>query len=201
LTTIVDLEQREELANIKNFERLNDGKITPFFLKLAKAPENCSSLSELRSDLNETFATTADRETHVTNYYQDLYKALIIQNPTSIHDFLGETATNPEVLKAKLSDEEKNLLETPLSIAELDFSVNKSKNNRAPGIDGISNNFIKEFWQYFRVPLWEYANCCFPKEAFTDRFRSSKIRLIPKQGDSSKIKNWRHISLLNYYYF
>jgi hypothetical protein len=31
-------------------------------------------------------------------------------------------------------------------------------------------------------------------------FRSAKIRLIPKKGDCSKIKNWRPISLLNCFY-
>jgi hypothetical protein len=31
LTTIIDLELKEELSSIKNFERLNDEKITPYF--------------------------------------------------------------------------------------------------------------------------------------------------------------------------
>jgi hypothetical protein len=42
--------------------------------------------------------------------------------------------------------------------------------------------------------------CCFEKGELTSNFRSSKIRLIPKKGDCSKIKNWQPISLLNCFY-
>jgi hypothetical protein len=55
LTTIIDLELKEELASKKNFERLNDEKITPYFLKLAKTPENLESLSSLRDENNIPF--------------------------------------------------------------------------------------------------------------------------------------------------
>ncbi len=87
-----------------------------------------------------------------------------------------------------------------MSIDELDASINKAKLNSAPGIDGISNRFIKEFWEFLRVPLHRYAMCCFEKGELTSNFRSSKIRLIPKKGDCSKIKNWQPISLLNCFY-
>ncbi len=68
-----------------------------------------------------------------------------------------------EVLNSKLSNDEKESLERPLSIDELDASINKAKLNLAPGIDGISNRFIKEFWDYLRVPFYRYAMCCFEK--------------------------------------
>jgi hypothetical protein len=58
---------------------------------------------------------------------------------------LGDAAFEEEVLNSKLSDEEKNNLEEPLSIDELDASLNKAKLNSAPRIDGISNRFIKDF--------------------------------------------------------
>jgi hypothetical protein len=56
------------------------------------------------------------------------------------------------------------------------------------------------FWQFFRTPLLNYANCCFDKGELTPLFRTAKIRLIPKKGDLKKIENWRPISLLNCFY-
>ena len=67
-------------------------------------------------------------------------------------------------------------------------------------MDGISNAFIKTFWEYFRVPTYKYAIKCFETGSFTPTFSNGSIRLIPKKGDSSKIKNWRPISLLNCFY-
>ena len=111
-------------------------------------------------------------------YYRDLYDTPPPLNPTimdrSIEEFLGECADNPEVIQAKI--------------------------NSAPGSDGISNRFIAHNWELFRTPLFKYATRCFENGQLSDNFRSAKVRLIPKKGDCSKIKNWRPISLLNCFY-
>ncbi len=160
-------------------------------------------MNSLKKDDNSVFESDAAREEHIVSYYRELYKIpfepVQAQN-TTIEEFLGDAALEEEVINSKLSNDEKELLERPLSIDELDASINKAKLNSAPGIDGISNRFIKEFWEYLRVPLHRYAMCCFEKGYLTSNFRSSKIRLIPKKGDCSKIKNWRPISLLNCFY-
>jgi hypothetical protein len=203
LCTIIDLELKEELALIKNFERLNDEKITPYFLKLAKTPDNVESLTSLKNNDNVAFENDAQREEHIVSYYKELYKAPTVHEAVrnlSIEEFLGDAALEEEVLNAKLNDEEKTQLERPLSIDELDASMNKAKLNSAPGTDGISNRFIREYWDLLRVPLHRYAERCYEKGSFTCNFRSSKIRLIPKKGDCSQIKNWRPISLLNCFY-
>jgi hypothetical protein len=41
---------------------------------------------------------------------------------------------------------------------------------------------------------------CLEKGEVTDTFRTASIKLIPKKGDSTKLKNWRPISLLNCVY-
>jgi hypothetical protein len=118
----------------------------------------------------------------------------------SINQFLGEVADNPDVLASKLSYEEREELEQNISIDEFDRAIEKAKLNTSPGIDSISNRFIKTFWHIFRVPLFNYAKCCFDKGILTENFRCAKIRLIPKKGDTTQLKNWRPISLLNCFY-
>jgi hypothetical protein len=83
---------------------------------------------------------------------------------------------------------------------EFDTAVDKAKCNTSPGIDSISNRFIKHFWYIFRKPLFDYANACYLSGMLTNNFRCAKIRLIPKKGDTSLVKNWRPISLLNCFY-
>jgi len=118
----------------------------------------------------------------------------------TIENFLGECADNPEVVNSKISDVEKHILDRPLEIEELDRSVKNAKLNSAPGSDGISNRFIAHNWELLRTPLFKYAKQSFESGHLSDNFRSAKVRLIPKKGDCSKIKNWRPISLLNCFY-
>ncbi len=201
LTTIIDLELKEELSSIKNYERLNDEKITPYFLKLAKSPESSVSLTSIKDDNNIPFTSDKNREECIYKFYSDLYKKNDVHGENfTIEEFLGDVAFEEDVINSKLSEAEKSSLDRPLTIEELDNSMRKAKLNSAPGIDGISNRFIWDCWDLFRVPLFKYTQKCYERGELTDNFRSAKIRLIPKKGDCSKLKNWRPISLLNCFY-
>ncbi len=109
-------------------------------------------------------------------------------------------ANNQNVIDSKLSAEEREELEMDLRIEESDVAVEQAKLNTSPGIDSISNRFIKRFWSIFRRPLFNYTTHCYNSGRLTDNFRSAKIRLIPKKGNLGLLKNWRPISLLNCFY-
>jgi hypothetical protein len=147
------------------------------------------------------FDSSMERDTYIRNYFASTYKRVPnIGNVASIEGFLGDVAEHPEVLASKLSWDEREELEKDLNIAEFDVAIEKAKINTSPGIDSISNRFIKKFWNIFRVPLFDYAKCCYASGILTENFRCAKIRLIPKKGDTSLLKNWRPISLLNCFY-
>jgi hypothetical protein len=147
---------------MKNFESLNNEKITPYFLSLAKRPKNSDCLSHINNADGTPFENREVRGEYIKNYFAETYKRVPCEaNNQSISTFLGDTATHPDVLSSKLSEAERNELEGDLSIAEFDKAVELAKNNTAPGIDSISNRFIKTFWPYFRKPLFDYTKYCY----------------------------------------
>ncbi len=199
---MVDSELREELSLHRNFEKLNNEKITPYFMSLARQSCVDALLSDIRNDNGADFISSNERENFITNYYRELYKNKDNNNieGDAVTNFLGDVATHPDVINSKLTENERLDLERPLSLAELDTSAKKGKPNTAPGIDGMTNKFIMHFWEYYRVPLYKYSLACYDSGSLTDNFRSAKIRLIPKKGDLTSLKNWRPISLLNCFY-
>jgi exonuclease III len=201
LNQIAKDDMREEVMRIKNFEQLNNEKITPYFLSLAKKPQCSDTLLDICQENGTPFENSLDRDTYIRNYFASTYKQVPNNgNIVSIEGFLGDVAEHPEVVASKLSWDEREELEKEIGIAEFDVAIEKAKINTSPGIDSISNRFIKKFWNIFRVPLFEYAKCCYAKGILTENFRCAKIRLIPKKGDTSLLKNWRPISLLNCFY-
>jgi arsenate reductase-like glutaredoxin family protein len=201
LNKIVDDAMREEILKMKNFEHLNSEKITPYFLSLAKKNSNKDSLSDICREDGTPFDTVVERNAYIRNYYADTYKKLPdTVNAQSIETFLGDVAEHPAVIECKINNEEREFLERDLTLVEFDRAMERAKINTSPGMDSISNRFIKNFWYIFRVPLFNYSKSCYAKGILTENFRCAKIRLILKKGDTTLMKNWRPISLLNCFY-
>jgi hypothetical protein len=50
--------------------RVNNEKITPYFLSLAKKPHNSESLLDVRRDDGENFDNVFERDTYIRDYLQ-----------------------------------------------------------------------------------------------------------------------------------
>ena len=152
LSAITESELRSELLKLKNFERLNNEKITPHFLKIAKSSKPDDSLDSLCDDGGQHFTNDSDRSEHITSYYENIYKKdpnEIAATPEDIIIFLEDTANHNTVNNAKLTEAEKITLESPLTLMELEKSMSESNIASAPGSDGISTKFIRHFWSFF----------------------------------------------------
>ena len=115
------------------------------------------SLKIFLNDGGSPFDSTTEQHTYITEFYKNLYKKQQDSvDPQTIGDFLGHITTHEVVRNDKLSDREKTALDNPLTLIELDQSINDANMNSAPGINGISNKFIKKYWELFRYPLF---NC------------------------------------------
>ena len=192
----------DRLANYIKTDILNSEKMTPRFLKLAEA-KNDSNLNILNNDNGLPFDTDSAREEYITDFYASLYQVpngTRVDFSNCVSDFLGDLTNHPVVRGCKLTAEDRERLEAGLRIEELDEAVLHCNMRSAPGIDGISNKFIKTFWHLFREPLHDYITTCARKGQLTGTFRTAMIRLIPKKGDTTQLKNWRPISLLSCFY-
>jgi Reverse transcriptase (RNA-dependent DNA polymerase) len=201
LCIVNEQEIRSRLQSSNLYEHLNDEKMTPHFLKLAKVCKRESSLDEIKRDDGTDFANNMDRREYILNFYRNLYNNNDDPDTGMNHDienFLGrEILESPLVQGSKLSPEKKQFLEQDLTLAELDASIDTAKINSAGGMDGISNRTLKKFWPVLRIPLHKYSLHMCRTGKLTDSFRSASIKLIPKKGDLTSLKNWRPISLLN----
>ncbi len=112
LSNVVDSELRDELSLHRNFEKLNDEKITPYFMSLARQPSADALLSDIRNDNGADFISSNERETYITNYYRDLYKNKDNNiDGDAFTNFLGDVATHPDVINSKLTENERLDLE------------------------------------------------------------------------------------------
>jgi hypothetical protein len=166
LSEINETNLREELKNYKVFDRLNNEKITLIFMKMAKSQTKSPEIDRIKNDTGTLLTEPVEIENYVSGFYERLYSKPENEAPVTadrIINFLGNISNSDQILNSKLNEEERLDLDRPLNITEFDKAIASCKKKSAPGTDGISNNFIKTFWPYFRTPL---LNPLIPRRAF-----------------------------------
>jgi hypothetical protein len=201
-SSIMERKLVSKVSTMKIFENLNSEKPTPVFLTLAKNRSE-GKLSLIKDNNNADFESDEARNNHILTEFSKIYNP----DPTPplhdnvIYQFLVPEICNSDVVQnSKLRQDEKDWLDRPLTIAELDIAAGKGKLRSAPGADGFSNQLIIKCWHLLRLPFYNYVVFCYGTGILSRNFRSATIRLIPKKGDLSNLKNWRPISLLSNFY-
>jgi hypothetical protein len=131
---------------MKIFENLNSEKPTPAFLALTKNKSE-GRLSQICNNTNTPFENDAERNAFITEEFAKIYNPA----PTPplpddvIEQFLGEEICNNDIVKnSKLMQAERDWLDRPFTMQEIDIAAEKGKNRSAPGADGFSNLLIKK---------------------------------------------------------
>jgi hypothetical protein len=182
----------------KIFECLNHERPSKHFLDIAKAVAKEDNLNVIKNVDCRAFKNDLDRDDYITNFYSMLYRKDEGVEGT-IEDFLGEDIANsPLVTDSKLTLTERTRLDADLTIDELTKALGESNMKSAPGLDVFSNKFIYKFWNELRWPFFECCKSSLEEGTLLDSF--AQIKIIPKKGDISQLKNWRPISLLSNFY-
>ena len=101
----------------------------------------------------------------------------------------------------KLSYEQQQLCEGLLSVDECFNVLNTFMNNKAPGNDGLTAEFYKQWWNLFGEYLLNSLNASYASNYCGELTNSQKqgiITLILKKGkDKRMVGSYRPITLLN----
>jgi hypothetical protein len=175
---------RTEIENLSSFEYLNDEKITPYFVNLAKCNTATATTDSICDSDGSPFASAKLRNEFVRNFYADLYHIPAGQDPAPencIEDFFGPEICNSALVRdSRISEQKKAELEQEITLHKLDISASQG-NKIAAGMDGLSNCFIKKFWPLLRVPLHRYLTHCLRTKNLSSTFKTAKIKIIPKK--------------------
>jgi len=103
----------------------------------------------LRSKDGKELRKTADIRKRATKFYEELYTREYQEDKLMAQQFYKDL---PRVTKNAFED-----LVKPLSKEEL-YVLQSLKNGKAPGIDGLSVDFFKAYWEFLGEDLIEVLN-------------------------------------------
>ena len=173
---------------------LSEGeKPTSYFCKLESKQFTEKTIRKLQINNGAILTDQKQIMAKVEKFYGNLFKKKAnITEKSYVYDKISQ-AILLHTYKPELGD--------LISNQELGQVLKKMKNNKSPGIDGISADFIKVFWHELKFFITNAINRCYTKGILTVSMRQSIITCLPKGNKDRKlIKNWRPISLLTVVY-
>ncbi len=83
----------------------------------------------------------------------------------------------------------------------LNFVLQKTKYNIAPGSSGFTGAFYKTFWNTLKTLVYKTINAIYDSNMLSESIRFGIENIIPKGSkDQRLLTNWRPLTLLNTLY-
>lgn len=88
-------------------------------------------------------------------------------------------------------------LDGEIILSEITWAIKKCKKRKAPGLDGITNEFIKNLPDNWLMYLYILFNKILAEGKIPDSWTDIVAKMLHKKGDKSDPENYRQISLVN----
>ncbi|CAM2105881.1 unnamed protein product [Caretta caretta] len=123
---------------------------------------------------------------------RDFYTSLFSTDPTdpgACRVLLEELST------VSLGDRDQ--LELPLTLAEFSEALRRMPTNKSPGMDGLTVEFYRAFWDILGPDLATVWAESLQGGVLPLLCRRLVLALLPKKGDLRNLRNWHPVSLLS----
>ena len=104
------------------------------------------------------------------------------------------------MIPKKVSGRDSDKLSKRISLEEIQEAIKAMANEKALGMDGLPIEFYKDNIDWIGEELLLFYNDAFDNDSLGSDMNRGIIKLLPKTGDESFVKNWRPITLLNLSY-
>lgn len=134
----------------------------------------------LRPANGQELTETADVCRRASDFYKDLFKCEYSEDQELVQDFLRGL---PQV-----QEEAKEKLVTQLTLEELHTALMNRENGQGPGLDGLTVDFYKAFWDLVDDDLLDVFCDSIARGQLPLSCRRAVLTLLPKKGDLKEIK-------------
>ena len=169
-------------------------KCSKFFLNLETKRQSSNVIDQVQDTDGNILNNDCDILKELQRFYESLFKSKMIET-TDIKTYLS-TVNFTKILSVT----EKIKLNNPIKKSELDKAVEKLKCGKSPGLDGLTPEFFKHFWEDLYLPFSEMVEACFTSGSLPESSKIAVVQLLYKKENSQLLKNYRPISLTNYDY-
>lgn len=186
-------EEKMEACRIRCREEWIDygERCTKYFYDLERRNGELKVMKSLKTEDGNIVTSKEEICDTALNFYSKLYKT------DDVDEDKLQRLIDTHIDK-KLTDEQRDEMEGYFKKEEVLKSLKEMKNNKAPGLDGLSKEFYIAFWDLIGTDLLDvYSNIHLEGKTPTSMTEGLITMIYKEKGDINDLKNWRPITLLN----
>ncbi|KAL3681561.1 hypothetical protein R1sor_024517 [Riccia sorocarpa] len=158
---------------------------TKFFFALAKARYARESINALEDAQGELKEKHNDIMEVVHSHYSQLYDA-----PKESSEGRWARRELLQLIDRGITEEHAGALDKIPEDEEIISLVKTLKSGKAPGLDGVTAEFIHGCWEFIQKDCCEMVHRVWRSRSMLDRDVRGCIKLLPKSDVKQKISNW-----------
>ncbi|KAH7373792.1 hypothetical protein KP509_17G075200 [Ceratopteris richardii] len=129
-------------------------------------------------------------------HFKKLFAASFAEDDAWFSSLQDSLEFTPQMIDSHMADAcEKGITEEEVFLA-----LQSLKNGKAPGIDGITKEFMAAFWPSLKTLVLDVCNEIWRDQRMPYTFKLGKIKLIPKVQVPKRMEDWRPISMMSIIY-
>ena len=165
-------------------------KSNSYFLRLEKEHQTNNTITQLETN-GRIISDNNQLLNKIHSFYQTLFKS------DGIKSEIIDRYLNDIKVESVLTEEDASLCEGKITKEECNIIVSELKSNKSPGLDGISQEFYKFFWDDLSEYFMSVVNEIYDKGEMCHSMEKSVLSLIYKKNDKKCLNNYRPISITN----
>jgi nitrogen regulatory protein PII-like uncharacterized protein len=163
-----------------------------------KERKSNSTLKRLVNEKNEEITEQKEILKEQREFYKRLYTSNIRKSEEDKEERSRLQEDTFQLPHPKVDSNHWEDMTKEISEEELWKVILSCPDNKSPGTDGLNNNFYKAFWNQVKPYLLNSIKATLENGQMSISQKQGIITTIPKADkDTSKLKNWRPITLLN----
>jgi hypothetical protein len=122
---------------------------------------------------------------------------MTVLRPHFDHVFNNHRPVDPTILNNIPQRPILHDIDSPITFAEVDAAINKLKNGKSPGLNGIPAEAYKVMITESRQLVHGYVTAFFEGDADYDGWHTSQCVPVPKSGNLSNPNKWCGVMLMD----
>ncbi|KAL3698736.1 hypothetical protein R1sor_012812 [Riccia sorocarpa] len=205
LTKLVELErevreqecQKARICREQSRNRwFKDGEApTKYFFSQLKAKHRREEIKALKLDSGQVITSERGVMQEIGRFYADLYEQPEVST--------GEELAREQVLSygdTKVSSQQNEALAAVPEMEELEKIVKGLPEEKAPGLDGVTAEVLTRCWSFMKIDCLAMLVSFWEDGVLTLCDSKGVIKLLPKNAERQRLRNWRPITLLTLTY-